>query len=124
MDLVSAQHRRHPGRAAAPGARGAGTDLRQIWTGAVDAARFVASRYCRRAGGTRAPRSAASIAQVHVATLKDGREVVVKILRPGMREVIDLDLEVLDYLAELADEYWADARRLRPVDLVREYRKN
>jgi ubiquinone biosynthesis protein len=69
------------------------------------------------------PLAAASIAQVHVATLKNGREVVVKILRPGMREIIDLDLEVLHYLAELADEYWEDARRLRPVELVREYRK-
>jgi ubiquinone biosynthesis protein len=69
------------------------------------------------------PLAAASIAQVHVATLKDGREVVVKILRPGMRESIDLDLEVLDTLAALADEYWADSRRLRPVELVREYRK-
>ena len=69
------------------------------------------------------PLAAASIAQVHVATLKNGREVVVKILRPGMRESIDLDLEVLDTLAKLADEYWGDARRLRPVELVREYRK-
>ena len=69
------------------------------------------------------PLAAASIAQVHVATLKDGPEVVVKILRPGMRESIDLDLEVLDYLAELADRYWGEARRLRPVELVREYRK-
>jgi ubiquinone biosynthesis protein len=69
------------------------------------------------------PLAAASIAQVHVAALKDGREVVVKILRPGMREIIDLDLEVLHYLAELADEYWSEARRLRPVELVREYRK-
>jgi ubiquinone biosynthesis protein len=70
-----------------------------------------------------APLAAASIAQVHAATLKNGQEVVVKILRPGMREIIDLDLEVLDSLAALADEYWADARRLRPVELVREYRK-
>ncbi len=69
------------------------------------------------------PLAAASIAQVHVATLKDGPEVVVKILRPGMRESIDLDLEVLDYLAELADRYWVESRRLRPVELVREYRK-
>src|SRR6202453_1567748 len=69
------------------------------------------------------PLAAASIAQVHAATLKNGREVVVKILRPGMREIIDLDLEVLDSLAALADEYWADARRLRPVELVRESRK-
>ncbi len=54
---------------------------------------------------------------------RTAREVVVKILRPGMREIIDLDLEVLQYLAELADEYWREARRLRPVELVREYRK-
>jgi ubiquinone biosynthesis protein len=69
------------------------------------------------------PLAAASIAQVHVATLLGGREVVVKVLRPGMREIIDLDLEVLDYLAELADEYWPEARRLRPVEVVKEYRK-
>jgi ubiquinone biosynthesis protein len=69
------------------------------------------------------PLAAASIAQVHIATLNNGGEVVVKILRPGMREIIDLDLEVLDYLAKLADEYWSEARRLRPVELVREYRK-
>jgi ubiquinone biosynthesis protein len=69
------------------------------------------------------PLAAASIAQVHAATLKNGREVVVKILRPGMRGIIDLDLEVLDYLAALADEYWAEARRLRPAELVGEYRK-
>jgi ubiquinone biosynthesis protein len=69
------------------------------------------------------PLAAASIAQVHVATLKSGREVIVKILRPGMREIIDLDLEVLEYLSRLADEYWGEARRLRPVELVREYRK-
>jgi ubiquinone biosynthesis protein len=69
------------------------------------------------------PLAAASIAQVHVATLKNGPEVVVKILRPGMRESIDLDLEVLDYLADLARRYWQESRRLRPVELVREYRK-
>ncbi|MDP8983863.1 MAG: ubiquinone biosynthesis regulatory protein kinase UbiB [Pseudomonadota bacterium] len=69
------------------------------------------------------PLAAASIAQVHAATLRTGQDVVVKILRPGMHEVIDLDLEVLDALAALADEYWAQARRLRPIELVREYRK-
>ncbi len=69
------------------------------------------------------PLAAASIAQVHAATLRTGEDVVVKILRPGMHEVIDLDLEVLEALAALADEYWADARRLRPIELVREYRK-
>jgi ubiquinone biosynthesis protein len=69
------------------------------------------------------PLAAASIAQVHAATLKSGEEVVVKVLRPGMREVIDLDLEVLDELAALADEYWVEARPVRPIEVVREYRK-
>ncbi|HEX3912298.1 MAG TPA: ubiquinone biosynthesis regulatory protein kinase UbiB [Steroidobacteraceae bacterium] len=70
-----------------------------------------------------APLAAASIAQVHAAVLKNGDEVVVKVLRPGMREVIDLDLEVLDALAALADEYWIEARPVRPIDVVQEYRK-
>jgi ubiquinone biosynthesis protein len=69
------------------------------------------------------PLAAASIAQVHAAVLKNGREVVVKILRPDMREIIERDLEVLQALAMLADRYWVDARRLRPTEVVREYRK-
>ncbi|MDB6085440.1 MAG: ubiquinone biosynthesis protein UbiB, partial [Gammaproteobacteria bacterium] len=69
------------------------------------------------------PLAAASIAQVHAAKLKTGQDVVVKVLRPGMHEVIDLDLEVLDTLAVLSNLYWKDARRLRPIELVREYRK-
>jgi ubiquinone biosynthesis protein len=69
------------------------------------------------------PLAAASIAQVHAATLKNGGDVVVKILRPGMLEVIGLDLEVLDALAKLADEYWVEARPVRPIEVVREYRK-
>ena len=69
------------------------------------------------------PLAAASIAQVHAATLKEGVEVVVKVLRPDMREVIDRDLEVLAALAELADRYWIEARAVRPVEVVQEYRK-
>jgi ubiquinone biosynthesis protein len=69
------------------------------------------------------PLAAASIAQVHAATLTDGREVVVKILRPGMREAIARDLEVLYALARLAIRYVPDASRLRPVEVVAEYEK-
>ena len=69
------------------------------------------------------PLAAASIAQVHAATLKSGQEVVVKVLRPGMREVIDLDLEVLATLAALAEQYWIESRPVRPIEVVREYRK-
>lgn len=69
------------------------------------------------------PLAAASIAQVHVAHLAGGEEVVVKVLRPGMRAIIERDLEVLETLARLADEYWEGSRRLRPIEVVREYRK-
>jgi ubiquinone biosynthesis protein len=75
------------------------------------------------AGFDLTPLAAASIAQVHAAALNSGEEVVVKVLRPGMREVIDLDLEVLDTLAKLADEYWIEARPVRPIEVVQEYRK-
>ncbi|MFZ2509058.1 MAG: ubiquinone biosynthesis regulatory protein kinase UbiB [Steroidobacteraceae bacterium] len=69
------------------------------------------------------PLAAASIAQVHAATLSDGRAVVVKVLRPGMREVIGRDLEVLHTLAGLAERYWTDSRRFRPSEVVAEYEK-
>jgi ubiquinone biosynthesis protein len=69
------------------------------------------------------PLAAASIAQVHAATLKDGREVVVKVLRPGMRQLIERDLEVLYALAGLAERYWPEAKRLRPREVVEEYEK-
>jgi ubiquinone biosynthesis protein len=75
------------------------------------------------AGFDESPLAAASIAQVHAARLPGGAEVVVKVLRPGMREVIERDLEVLHALAELAQRYARDARRLRPRELVAEYQK-
>ena len=67
--------------------------------------------------------AAASIAQVHVAKLHTGEEVVVKLLRPGVRKKIESDLEVLYALAGLAQRYWKEARRLRPVEVVTEYEK-
>ena len=48
---------------------------------------------------------------------------MVKVLRPGMRAVIERDLEVLHALAELAQRYWSEGRRLRPRELVDEYQK-
>jgi len=69
------------------------------------------------------PLAAASIAQVHAARLPGGAEVVVKVLRPGMHALIERDLEVLQALAELAQRYWPQGRRLRPREIVSEYQK-
>jgi len=69
------------------------------------------------------PLAAASIAQVHTAKLADGREVIVKVLRPGMKDLIELDLEVMYTLAGLAQRWWPPSRRLKPLEIVREYEK-
>src|SRR5688572_8049629 len=70
-----------------------------------------------------APLAAATIAQVHAAQMPDGKEVVVKVVRPGIRQLIERDIDVLYTIAGLANRYWSDAHRLRPVELVREYEK-
>jgi len=69
------------------------------------------------------PLAAASIAQVHVARLRSGEDVVVKVIRPGVRERIERDLEVMYVFARLAREYVQEGQRLRPVEVVREYEK-
>jgi ubiquinone biosynthesis protein len=68
--------------------------------------------------------ASASIAQVHAATLPDGREVVVKVLRPGVERQVRRDLEVLRLIARLAERYWDDGRRLRPLEVLDEIEKN
>ena len=69
------------------------------------------------------PLASASIAQVHTARLKDGKQVVVKVLRPGIEKTIRRDVDLLFTVARLAEKYWKDGRRLHPVDVVREYEK-
>jgi ubiquinone biosynthesis protein len=69
------------------------------------------------------PLAAASIAQVHVAKLRTGEDVVVKVIRPGVREKIERDLEVMHVLARLARDYAREGHRLRPVEVVKEYEK-
>jgi len=69
------------------------------------------------------PLASASIAQVHTARCKDGREVVVKVVRPGIEKTIKRDMGLLHIIAGLAQRYWKDGRRLRPVEVVREYEK-
>lgn len=67
------------------------------------------------------PLASASMAQVHAATLKTGEDVVVKILRPNMRRIIEQDLSIMHTLASLADRYWAEGKRLKPKEIVKEF---
>jgi len=67
--------------------------------------------------------AAASIAQVHVAKLHSGLEVIVKILRPDVQHQVERDIEILYLIAGLAQRYWVDGRRLRPIEIVQEYEK-
>lgn len=72
---------------------------------------------------SREPIASASVAQVHIARLHDGAEVAVKVLRPGIEEVIERDLDLLYLLARLALRYAEDTRRLRPIEVVDEFNK-
>jgi ubiquinone biosynthesis protein len=69
------------------------------------------------------PLASASVAQVHAATLKDGTDVVVKVLRPDILPVIKRDIALLFIVARLAERYSSQARRLRPIEIVADYEK-
>ncbi len=70
------------------------------------------------------PLASASMAQVHAATLKGGEDVVVKILRPNMRKIIAQDLSILHTIANLADRYWPESKRLKPKEIVCEFERS
>jgi len=69
------------------------------------------------------PVASASIAQVHFAVLHDGREVAVKVLRPGMLSIIESDLSLLRMLAGVIERLGPDGRRLKPREVVAEFDK-
>jgi ubiquinone biosynthesis protein len=69
------------------------------------------------------PVASASIAQVHFATLPDGREVAVKVLRPNMRPAIEKDLALMRMMAGWVENASADGKRLKPREVVAEFDK-
>jgi len=68
------------------------------------------------------PLGSASVAQVHAATLIDGREVVVKAIRPGIAETIEQDVQLLLMIARLMTRFLEDGERLKPIEIVEDYR--
>lgn len=72
---------------------------------------------------TREPVASASVAQVHFATLKNGTDVAVKVLRPGVHQAIKNDIALMHIVASWVERWWIDGRRLKPREVVAEFDK-
>ncbi len=70
------------------------------------------------------PMAAASIGQVHRATLFDGSEVVVKVQRPDIEKIIAVDLEILAHIASLMEQYLEEVQGHRPTVIVEEFARS
>src|SRR5205814_9355061 len=70
------------------------------------------------------PMAAASLGQVHRARLRDGRQVAVKVQRPGIREALFEDLDALDEIAEFLDNHTAVGKRYEFCKMLDEFRKS
>ena len=69
------------------------------------------------------PLASASVAQVHEAKLTNGREVVVKVIRPKLKNVIKQDIALLFVMAGILEKFWSDGKRLHPLEVVSDYEK-
>ena len=69
------------------------------------------------------PLASASVAQVHSATLKDGRDFIIKVIRPEIEKLIRKDLDLLQLLAEKAERYNKNAKSLKFTGVVKEFEK-
>lgn len=67
------------------------------------------------------PLASASIAQVHPATLHDGREAVVKVVRPGIEKQLRKDIDLLKAIAAIAERFLRSGARIQPLEVVREF---
>ena len=70
------------------------------------------------------PLASASIGQVHRAHLKDGEDVAVKVQRPGIRKIVEVDLEIMLHLATLAERHIEELAHHRPVKIVEEFARS
>ena len=68
------------------------------------------------------PLGSASVAQVHAAKLQDGRDVVVKVIRPNIDKIIDKDMRLLLWIAKKLEQWLEDGERFKPVEVVEDYR--
>ena len=68
------------------------------------------------------PLASASVAQVHAAKL-DGVDVIVKVLRPGIRGFIQKDINLMYFIAKTINKFWKESKRLKPLEIVDEYEK-
>ena len=69
------------------------------------------------------PFACASIAQVYRATLHTGEEVVIKVVRPGIEEVVSADIKLLKWVASLIEARTDLGKKLHPVEIVNDYEK-
>jgi ubiquinone biosynthesis protein len=69
------------------------------------------------------PLASASIAQVHTATLHDGKQAIVKVVRPGIEKTIRHDIDLMHLIARMVSKVSDTGRRLRPVEVVEDYEK-
>lgn len=67
------------------------------------------------------PIASASISQVHKAVLKNGENVAVKVQRPNIHKIIERDIEIMFYIAKLAEKYLPQIKRYEPVNIVKEF---
>ena len=70
-----------------------------------------------------APFASASIAQVHAATLHNGKDVIVKVVRPNIKPIIERDISLLYIIADKIERYWHAGKNLRPKEVVAEFEK-
>jgi len=69
------------------------------------------------------PVASASISQVHKATLKTGQKVAVKVQRPNVKQLMETDIEIMLYFANLLQNNVGEAKRFRPVKIVQEFKE-